>query len=220
MSRKKGKVIEKATLGQTFIDIRMDSDGVFSCDFGDGFSSPILKDVREWTRTKLREASEREWFPVMEVHMGDGDMRVNNLRNCTDMSLYLERCYIAWDSTKWIYCPWVVNPAGVHMCFGPNPTDDTQRDMPRDMLMSQRMANSREFVYAKTNPIKWPIKYGDEDRDKNYFVPYTEDNWNTMIGILARFKELRASIHAMLGTDRGWVQLQAISSAKLLQEPK
>lgn len=224
MARKDTK-FEQVKHGSFTADIRLDKEsGVFSCEYGDEcFRHNELPKVREWARDALRRLSSLEWKAVMKVQSGSTDMSVNNLRNCVDISMHIERNYIAWDGRRWVYCPWVVMPPGTCMVSGPNSSDMEQDRHPMrpEELMIQRIRFSREFdPGTKLGPVlKFPIK-DTWMHDLVYWVPYSEEQWGTIISIFDKLRELRDGINKMMSTETGWVQLQVISKQRLLEAPK
>lgn len=194
--------------------------GVFECEYGgEEFAAQDLQKVREWAKNRIKKTADMKWHPIMKVNIDNEDRRVNNLENCSNIQCYIERSWIAWDGKQWLECRWVLDPYGVTMCAGPNNSDREQPEMSDDMLAMRRLENSHEFVDAgKNQVIKWPL-VTDGRWGKVYVVPYTEENWQTMIGIIERIREVRQSVNKMLGTDHGWAQLKQIAANRLLAAP-
>lgn len=200
--------------------IRMDDSGVFSCDYGALSTSGTLPKVREWARTTLRKLSQLKWYPVMQVEFDTEDCRVNNLTTSCNINCHMERFHIAWDGRKWLQCPWVVDPRGTTMVIGPANSDREQPEMPEEELNERRIACSREFYYGpKGDVITWPIA-ASSNRGNVYHVPYSEESWATMLGILERLRELRSGINKLLGTQHGWLTLAKVAETKLLSSPR
>jgi len=222
---RKVKKFESVNHGTFTADIRLDAEtGRFSCEYGgQSFESTSLPDVRVWAKTRLRAMSELKWDSIMSVCFSNEDTSVNNLNNCTNLELYIERFHVAWDGKKWVQTPWVVMPPGQWMAIGPNTSDMDQKDheMPPEILSQQRIARSRIFCAAEKcgNVIKFPLIEGGGMRP-TYYVPYSDDRWLTMIGIMEKVRELRTRIHTMLSSAEGWQQLAAIAAVKLLTAPK
>ena len=193
--------------------------GVFECEYGgEKFSSQDLQKVRNWAKDRIKKTAVMKWHPIMTVNIDNEDRRVNNLEHCSNIQCYIERSWIAWDGKQWLECRWVVDPYGSTVC-GPNNSDREQPEMPDDLLAIRRLDNSHEFHYAgKNQVIKWPL-LSDSHRDNTYIVPYTEENWQTMIGVIERIREVRQSVNKMLSTDHGWAQLKQIALNRLLAAP-
>jgi len=218
------KKFESVKHGTFEADIRLDPEsGRFSCDYGgQEFNSTSLPDVRKWAWERLRAMSALEWTPIMEVNFNAEDSRVNNLVNCSNLEIYIERFHAAWDGKRWVKTPWVVMKSGHFMCSGPNTSDMDQENypMPPEMLAQQRIARSQIFYAAEKigNVMKFPL-IEEGGRHPTYYVPFTEERWQTMVGIIEKLRELRARIHTMLSTTDGWNQLAAIAGVKLLTAP-
>lgn len=210
------KRVEEVCHGPFRAVIRMDNMGVFSCEYGAIGASGTLPEMREWAKKTLGKLSTLEWHPVMEVHFDDDDSYVNGLKTCSNLNCYMERFWIAWDGSKWVQCPWAVEPAGTYMVIGHASSDRVQPEMTPEQLCERRIAHSTNFHYGpKENVIKWPLV--DEGHNgKIYHVPYSEMSWATMLGILDKIRELRAGINKLLSTDSGWQILAKIAESKLL----
>jgi hypothetical protein len=218
-NKSKVEFVEVSTLKAT---IYMDrGSGVFECEYGgEKFSSQDLQKVRDWAKDRIKKTADMQWHPVMKVNIDNEDRRVNNLEHFSNIECYIERIWIAWDGKQWLECRWVVDHYGTTMCAGPNNSDREQPEMPDEMLAMRRLDCSHEFHYAGKNPfIKWPL-VSNSHRDKIYFVPYTEENWQTMVGVIERIREVRSTVNKMLSTSHGWAQLKAIASNRLLNAPK
>lgn len=212
--------VEEVTHGPFRAVIRMDDLGVFSCEYGALSVSGALPKVREWARTTLRKLAQLEWHPVMEVTLDDRDCPVNNLETVSNINCQMERYWIAWSGQRWVQCPWVVDPRGVSMVIGPANSDREQEEMPPDELSERRIACSRDFFHGpKSNVITWPM-VRDGHNEKIYYVPYTEETWATMLGILERLRELRGRINKLLSTNDGWRVLAKVAQTKLLSASK
>ena len=219
MARRKqgnGRLIERVDHGPFSAEIRMNDMGVFSVEVGAlGHSGP-LPEVREWARTRLREISDLKWQPVMEVNFDEEDQRVNCLKNSTNMACYMERFWIAWTGDKWIRAPWVVFRRGTSLCSPHNVSELEQDKMTAEELNERRIAHSRDFDEAKSVPeIRWPL-VRDSHRDKCYCLEFTEERWQTMIGIMDRIRELRAAVNKLLSTESGWKTLAKVAQSKML----
>lgn len=215
MKRSSKRPIETIQHGPFKVVIRMDDMGVFSADYGALETSGTLPQVRVWARKTLRELCNLKWHPVMEVHFDDEDNHVNNLRNTSNLECYIERHWIAWDGKKWIECPWVVDKPGHSLCVGPANSERTQDDMPEGDLMAERIRRSQPFHDGpKGDVIKWPLIA--DGMGKTYYVPYSEESWATMLGILERIRELRSGINKLLSTSNGWRVLAKVAETKLL----
>jgi hypothetical protein len=94
--------------------------------------------------------------------------------------------------------------------------------MSNQELMEQRISHSRAFSPdSGLGPrLQFPIVEAERLGASCYYVPYTEDRWATMLGILEKIRELRKRIHHMLSTGSGWAQLAAIAGTKLLLPPE
>ena len=223
---RKPKKFEDVSHGPFKAAIRLDSEsGVFECEYGDErFSSHELPKVRQWAKERLRSLSSLAWKPVMHVNFDSADDRVNNLKNCANIRCYIERGYIAWEGKKWLFCRWVVMPPGHYMCSGPDPSEMEQEQHPISAqdLMEQRIAHAEDFYPASgmgaalTFPLVEPESLGS----KSYWVPYTEERYATMLGMLDKIRELRERIHQLLACDEGWNRLAAIAGNKLLAAPQ
>lgn len=219
MTHKKDKVFSTITVGTQSCKIRVSSFGLFSAELGGlSYSSKDCEDVIRWARQRLKDTSCLEWKPVMEVHSDNADTRVNCLEHCTNIQLYIERYYIAWDGKQWIQCPWVVHPPGTYRLDPHDPSNEEQCKMEPQVLAGQRLHHSKPFSYSeKYGPtLVFPIIQKWMDRDKIYIVPYNDQTWSTMIGIIHRIRELRGHINKLLSTDSGWGQLAEIAKVKLL----
>ncbi len=218
--KKRPKTIEKVEHGTFSAPIKFDSDtGVFSFSFGsENLESTNLVDVRAFARQTLRAAATLDWKPIMEVSFGNRDQRVNNLKNCVNMECQLERYYVAWDGRQWVKTAWVVMPPGSFLCVGPHPSDARQSDYPMDAatLMAQRVAKSQAWHVGKTEALRFPLVREGPFGDTEYFVPYTQQNWDTIVGIQQKIRELRTGIHKLLTTEPGWIRLAHIATAGLL----
>ncbi len=218
--RRKDLLIDTVTHGPFSAEVRMDDNGVFHCAYGSQSQSGPLPVIRKWAWQMLREVSQLKWEPVMQVSFDDRDDRVNNLKNSSNIACYMERMHIAWDGEKWIQCPWVVMPPGSYMCCGPNDSEMNQDDytMKPEDLMAERIRRSQEFVANPGVPnISWPL-IRDGCGDKVYYIRYSEERWQTMIGILDKIRELRGGINRLLSTEKGWLQLAVVAQTRLLGE--
>ncbi len=196
--------------------------GTFECKYGNERCASLkLPEVRAWARARLRALSSLNWLPVMVVNYDVKDDRVNELVNSSNIALYIERCYIAWDSQKWVSCPWVVLPGGTYLvaCHMNNSELD-QKNYPLDPneLMQQRIAQSREFYAAKGmgQEIKWPIVEEESLNHQRCWVPLTEERWATLLSLLDKIRELRARIQLLLSHEKGWKMLQTMTGNNLL----
>lgn len=219
---RKLKKFEEIPHGPFMAVICLDADGEFSCNYGgETYASTSLVMVRAWASKRLRDMSDLKWDPIMRVNFDREDDRVNNLANCMNLQLYIERIYIAWCG-KWVQTPWVVMPPGTTLCCGPNVSDmeQGQHSMSDRELMQQRIARSIPFHAAtgQGNVLRFPLIYRDGLGQDSYFVPYTADRWVTMIGIIDKVRDLRARLHEMLSNVEGWNQLAAIAGTRLLDK--
>lgn len=218
--KRRGKKLETVKHGPFSVDIKILPDtGTFECTYGaESYHSAVLKDVRKWASDQLRTCSSLRWKPIMEVNFGDSDARVNGLRNCADISCWLERYYIAWTGKEWVFTPWAVERRGTICYGGPAPSESEQCALTEHELADSRIANSRKFYGAdgKGELLVFPIKSGSSLGRRTYWVPYTEERWNTMLGIMDKFRELRTRIHDLLCYDGGWNLLASIAQVKLL----
>lgn len=90
--------------------------------------------------------------------------------------------------------------------------------MPEAELMAQRLARSQLFHDGpETKTITWPIVTGSCGQ-KRYHILYSEQHWQTMLGLLDKIRELRGAINRLLGTKTGWSILAKIAQTKLLAE--
>lgn len=197
--------------------------GAFSCQYGgDEKRSQVLPEVRKWAKERLRALCELRWDPILMVQFSNEDSRVNNLVNCAQLEVHIERYHISWDGKQWVQCPWVVMPPNTVMCSGPNASDMLQENYPMSPgeLATQRIARSKPFYDAEKvgQVIKFPI-ISSSINSAIYYVPYTEERWLTMIGIIDKLRELRGRIHTMLSSADGWNQLATIAGVKLLMAP-
>lgn len=218
------KKFEEVSHGPFKAVIRLDpKHGLFSCDYGAAiFESPILDKVRQWAREQLRAMSKLDWVPVMQVNFNARDDRVNNLRNCANVNCWMDRFYAAWDGAKWVRAPWVVMPPGSYLCSGPAAADMDQASypMPEQTLMEARIAEAKPFWHAPAaERITWPL-VAEGGSWNEYYVPWTQERWNTLRDILARLRELRSRIGQLLACEDGWTRLAAIASTKLLAAPQ
>ena len=111
-------------------------------------------------------------------------------------------------------------PPGTFMCSGPNVSEMEQDQHPMDAqtLMEQRIAYSKQCYWLDSNPvISFPV-VSEGVGAAIYHVPYTEERWQTLTGIIEKIRELRARIHGLLSTNTGWQQLAAIAGVKLLED--
>lgn len=220
MSRKRAdKIIEKVVVGPFVAPIRMSTDGVFSCEVGETSTSGPLIEVRRWARQTLLERSDLKWQPVMEVSFDAVDTMVNNLKNCSNLACTMERHWLAWAGKYWIICPWVVQRPGTIVCSPHAVSEIEQPSMSKEELAAQRLYHSRRFNVTDAPVIQWP-QISSWMSDKVYWVPYSEESWQTMLGILERMRELRATLNKMLSTQTGWTQLAQIANNRLLAAPK
>lgn len=226
--KRKPKKMEDVTHGPFTAAIRFDQEnGIFSCEYGDGrFQDATIEAVRRWAKERLRALATLKWNPILEVCFDAEDERVNNLENCTNLSLRIERHYIAWDGAKWVITPWVVMARGVVCFIGPARSEMEQTGhhaLGEQELMEQRIASAKPFWAAQGvgEVMQFPlVKKGGIRGEVDYYVPYTEDRWATMLGIIDRMRELRASVHKMLSTATGWQQLAIIAATKMLADAK
>lgn len=214
---KKPKVFEEISVGTQRAYIRMDkATGIFSCEYGaESTHSPILQEVRDWASDAIRRLSRLEWKPIMKVSVNNNDMMVNGLRNCSNINMYFERMYIAWDGERWVHCPWVVWPTSMSVLGGDNPSEMDQSDynLSEAELAVARLSRARVFNEASGPEIKFPLVPSSGFMGTIYFVPYTADLWQTMEGILQKLRQLREGIKGLLETENGWLQLSKIAGA-------
>jgi hypothetical protein len=92
--------------------------------------------------------------------------------------------------------------------------------MAPEILAQERIARSKVFYAAERcgDVIQFPL-IESGGLHPVYHVPYTEERWLTMVGIIEKVRELRERIHAMLSSNEGWNQLAAIAAVKLLPAP-
>jgi hypothetical protein len=220
----KGKVFDTVKFGPFEAKIRLSKAGMFSCDYGDECRrAGDLETVRKWAWNRLRDTSNLDWKPILGVTFEVEDQRINNLRTVSNLKCYIQRFYIAWDGAKWIQTPWVVMPPCTCLCLGPNRSDMKQEDhkMSDEDLVKQRIAESRICYWAPPSPtITFPQVNPDRMGDTEYYVPYNETTWQTMLGMLDKMRELRTRLADMLTTSAGWGQLAAMAGVKLLEAPK
>ena len=223
---RKIKKFEDISHGPFKAVIRLDpKTGIFSCEYGgEEFDNIALAEVRKWAHIKLRAMSALDWQPVMVVNFDATDDQVNNLKNCSNIRCYLERCYIAWDGKKWVQAPWVVAPRNISLVIrggAYSEMEQSEYSMPEQELMEQRIAHAQDFYPGPASPdITWPLVEPGRRGDQAYWVPWTEDRWATMLGMLDKIRELRTRIHQLLACERGWIKLAAIAGTKLLAAPE
>lgn len=224
MKRSREKKFEVVEHGPFKVDIRFDSEtGTFSCEYAtERCKSTNLVEVRKWASEKLKALSRLSWAPIMSVTFTVQDTMVNNLKNCSNLSCYIERGYIAWAVKKWVWAPWVVQPRGSYVCSPHAPSEMEQQPMSAQELACERLTHSKDFYPAQGfgAKIDFPLVEPESLTRQTYWVPYTEERWATMIGIIEKMRELRQRIRAMLASSAGWQQLAAIAGTKLLEAPK
>lgn len=219
---KRSKKFEEVTHGLFKVNILVDANGRFSCAYGgEDFVSAVLLDVRRWAKERLRACAALDWQPVMMVSFEAEDDRMNNLRHCAaNVGCYMERYYVAWDGTRWVQCPWVVQPPGLVLCSAHACSEMEQEEMPAHDLMQQRIACSKVFYPAAKlgQNIQWPLIQPCSLGSIVYWVPWTPERWATMLGIMDKMRELRLRIHQLLASESGWLKLAMVAGAKLLPE--
>lgn len=221
--RSAGRIHERVSFGPYSVEIRVNGDGIFSFEHGvESLKSANLVDVRKAANAALKKHSALEWKPILSVCFGDHDSSVNNLDHSADITIYIERSYIAWTGRKWIECPWAVQPPGHYICSPHNPSNEDQCQMDAETLAWRRLAESSDWwsvVKDEPSPV-FPICEGESLGRITYHVPYNEATWQTMLGLIAKFQELRQQIHGLLKTSSGWTVLAEMSKVMLLQPPK
>ena len=132
-----GKIHEKIKFGSITAEIRMDASGVFGCRFNGDERTGTLPTIRDWANKRVMESVNLKWVPIMEVACAMEDDVVNGLEHCANVSLRLERFYIAWDGARWIECDWVVPKANC-VCFNSTPSNREQDEF--DKMDEQELA--------------------------------------------------------------------------------
>lgn len=221
MKRSRDKKFETVEHGPFRADIRLDSEtGVFSCAYAtDSFQSTKLVEVRKWAYEKLKATCDIKWAPVMSVTFTVRDTMTNSLKNCSNLDCYIERGYIAWSGHKWVWAPWVVQPRGTYLCTSHAPSEMEQPPMSAHELACERLSHAKDFYPAQSKGAKldFPIVEPESLSRQTYWIPYTDEHWATMLGIIDKMRELRQRIAKMLSTGTGWAQLAAIAGTKLLE---
>lgn len=222
--RKKPFIFSTVTHGPFSVNIQAEpSSGFFVCQFGGKtMRDPVFAVVRRWAVDCLKRTSALDWQPVMAVNFDKQDQSVNGLKDCTNLRCWLDRFYASWDGLKWVKTPWVVMPANTYLCAGSPPSERRQEDypMPPEELMQQRVSCSQDFHAARGegSTMRWPLLEPSSLGDCTYYVPYTEENWAVMLGILNRMRELRAGIAHLLSSHRGMEQLAKVAHTRLISE--
>lgn len=223
MAKQKDKIFQTLKHGPFEGHVRISKAGLFSAEFGpDYFSNANFAEVKGWLYERMRAHCNLRWLPVMEVHFDCEDQQINNSHNCSNLACRLERYYIAWTGEKWVQTPWVVQPSGTHIC---SPHDNSELEQPAmsdDMLMAERVRHARDFYQGPDHPdIEWPLTEEGFRHQREYVVKYTEDNWQTMLGILDKMRALRAGLNNLLAKKDGWNVLASIATGRgLLAAPK
>lgn len=215
-----GRKIETVKVGNVSCPLYLDASGTFTAHMdGKVIQDTSLESVRHKTEQMLREASTLEWKPIICVNTDDADCRVNNLEHSTNNQIYIERSYIAYDGKRWLECPWVVQRPGTVICSPHAPSNWEQHELPKEELCAARIFAARPFhaTYGIVgmNRLTFPLVTKGHSGKATY-IPYTEDHWQTMIGIIARFRELREKVNEMLATSDGWLMLEKVAQTKLL----
>ena len=215
----KGRRIEVVSEGPFTAEIKLTQDGTFFCNLGEcPYTSRDKADVAKWARKWLRDHNQLTWTPVLEVSWTHEDTRCNYLDHSVNLDFYIERYYVAYANGTWVECPWAVRPVGTYLCSPHNPSNEEQQPISPEELAQARVSESKAWYHASAlGPvITWPLAIRGSMSRTQYVVPYTEATWGTMLGLMEKVRELRASVEGMLATDQGWQQLAVVATQKLL----